>query len=241
MKITYNSETGSGQLNNNYNSHQKSEIWPKFGKEEWTTEEQSSFSRPLCQLIAKICGKYSEQQYSAAPTSIGRVYFPILKMRWTALVTGQQCNGSDILWVLNLGLERPQLPLSYSWDSANDSLIILRDHVEQDYSSWIVLDQPVLGDLPMTTDTWASPNEKLAEPGQSCDPQVKPCPHCQIATCFKWRHFGEVFVFNFIYLFLAMLSFSCCTWAFSSCCEQMLVASMCGLLIVVASLVQHRL
>ena len=161
-------------------------------------------------------------------------------MRWAALVTGQQCNVSDILWVMNLGLERPQLPLSYSWDSAYDSLIILRPCGAKDYSSWTVLDQPVLGDLPMTIDTWVSPTEKLAEPGQSCDPQVKPCQHCQIAACFEW-HFGEVFVFNFIYSFLAMLSFSCCMQAFSSCCEQMLLTSVCGLLIVVASLVEHRL
>ena len=41
----------------------------------------------------------------------------------------------------------------------------------------------------------------------------------------------------FIYL-LAALGFRCCAWAFSSCSERgLLFAAVCGLLIVVASLV----
>ena len=47
----------------------------------------------------------------------------------------------------------------------------------------------------------------------------------------------------FIYLFLAALGPRCCVRAFSSCGEQgLLVVVVCGLLIVVASLVaEHRL
>ena len=48
---------------------------------------------------------------------------------------------------------------------------------------------------------------------------------------------------KFIYLFLAPLGLRCCTWAFSSCGEWgLLFIAVCGLLIVVASLVvEHGL
>ena len=52
------------------------------------------------------------------------------------------------------------------------------------------------------------------------------------------------FIFHeFIYLFLAALGLRCCVRAFSSCGEQwLLFVEVCGLLIVVASLVaEHRL
>ena len=47
----------------------------------------------------------------------------------------------------------------------------------------------------------------------------------------------------FIYLFLAVLGLRCCAWAFSSCGEWgLLFVAVCGLLIVVASLVvEHGL
>ena len=47
----------------------------------------------------------------------------------------------------------------------------------------------------------------------------------------------------FIYLFLAALGLHCCTRAFSSCGErELLFVVVCGLLIVVASLVvEHQL
>ena len=47
----------------------------------------------------------------------------------------------------------------------------------------------------------------------------------------------------FIIFFLAVLGLRCCTQAFSSCSEQgLLFIAVCGLLIVVASLVvEHRL
>ena len=49
--------------------------------------------------------------------------------------------------------------------------------------------------------------------------------------------------FFFLILFLAALGLHCCTWAFSSCCEQgLLFVAVRVLLIVVASLVvEHRL
>ena len=52
------------------------------------------------------------------------------------------------------------------------------------------------------------------------------------------------FFFNkFIYLFLAVLGFLCCTRAFFSCVERgLLFVVVCGLLTAVASLVaEHRL
>ena len=45
----------------------------------------------------------------------------------------------------------------------------------------------------------------------------------------------------FIYLFLAVLGLCCCTRAFSSCGEQgLLSVAVCGLLIVVVSLVAEH-
>ena len=49
----------------------------------------------------------------------------------------------------------------------------------------------------------------------------------------------SIFFKNFIYLFLAALSLHCCMWAFSSCGKQGLLFIVCGLLIAVASLVEH--
>ena len=46
----------------------------------------------------------------------------------------------------------------------------------------------------------------------------------------------------FIYLFMAELGLCCCTWAFSSCGERgLLFLTVSGLLIAVASLVEHGL
>ena len=46
----------------------------------------------------------------------------------------------------------------------------------------------------------------------------------------------------FIYLFLVALGLRCCAWAFSSCSERgLLFIEVRGLLIDVASLVQHGL
>ena len=58
---------------------------------------------------------------------------------------------------------------------------------------------------------------------------------------------AKFFFFNkfiyFIYLFLAVLGFRCCMRTFSSCSERgLLFLAVCGLLIVVASLVvEHGL
>ena len=51
------------------------------------------------------------------------------------------------------------------------------------------------------------------------------------------------FFFNkFIYLFLAELGLHCCAWAFSTCSKQgLLFVAVRGLLIAVASLVEHGL
>ena len=68
---------------------------------------------------------------------------------------------------------------------------------------------------------------------------------------FVWKHkrpqkpkqsFFKKFIY-FIYLFLAVLGLCCCTQPFSSCGEWgLLFVAVCGLLIVVASLVvEHGL
>ena len=45
----------------------------------------------------------------------------------------------------------------------------------------------------------------------------------------------------YYYLFLAVLGLLCCAWAFSSCGERgLLFVVVCGLLIVVASLVAEH-
>ena len=45
----------------------------------------------------------------------------------------------------------------------------------------------------------------------------------------------------FVYLFLAALGLRCCTWTFSSCSERgLLFVVVCGLLIVVVSLVAEH-
>ena len=56
-------------------------------------------------------------------------------------------------------------------------------------------------------------------------------------------YFFFLFFFKLINLFLATLGLRCCTRAFSSCDEQgLLFVAVCGLLIVVASLVvEHGL
>ena len=55
--------------------------------------------------------------------------------------------------------------------------------------------------------------------------------------------FFTLYIYLFICLFLAALSLCCCAWAFFSCVERgLLFVVVCGLLIVVASLVaEHRL
>ena len=52
-----------------------------------------------------------------------------------------------------------------------------------------------------------------------------------------------LFIYYYDYYLLAALGLRCCAWAFSSCSEQgLLFIAVCGLLIVVASLVvEHRL
>ena len=52
-----------------------------------------------------------------------------------------------------------------------------------------------------------------------------------------------IYLYKFIYLFLAALGFCCYAWAFSSCGKWgLLFVAVCGLLIVVASLVvEHGL
>ena len=57
---------------------------------------------------------------------------------------------------------------------------------------------------------------------------------------FFLSFFINVFIY---YLFLTVLGLHCCTWAISSCGDQgLLFVAVCGLLIVVASLVvEHRL
>ena len=48
-------------------------------------------------------------------------------------------------------------------------------------------------------------------------------------------------LFNYLFLFLAVLGLHCCVWAFSSCGEQgLLFVAVCGLLLVVACLVAER-
>ena len=47
---------------------------------------------------------------------------------------------------------------------------------------------------------------------------------------------GCIFIYSFIYLFLAALGLHCCAWAFSSCSERgLLFIAVRGLLIAVAS------
>ena len=60
---------------------------------------------------------------------------------------------------------------------------------------------------------------------------------------FQFRLWPSIFVFYFIYLFLAALGLCCCTWAFSSCGRRgLLFVAVRGPLIAVASLVaEHRL
>ena len=63
------------------------------------------------------------------------------------------------------------------------------------------------------------------------------------ASAIPWELFIYLFFNKFIYLFLflAVLGLRCCTWAFSSCGERELVfVAVCGLLIVVASLVAEH-
>ena len=56
------------------------------------------------------------------------------------------------------------------------------------------------------------------------------------------HHIFFMFIYLFIYLFLAVLGLCCCARAFSSCGEWgLLLVAVCGLLIVMASLVEHRL
>ena len=53
--------------------------------------------------------------------------------------------------------------------------------------------------------------------------------------------FFKIFIYLFIYLFLAALGFHCCSQAFSSCSEWgLLFVAVCGLPIVVASLVAEH-
>ena len=58
----------------------------------------------------------------------------------------------------------------------------------------------------------------------------------------KWTNILNNYLL-FIYLFLAALDLCCCSGAYSSCGEQgLLFVAVCGLLIVVVSLVaEHRL
>ena len=50
--------------------------------------------------------------------------------------------------------------------------------------------------------------------------------------------FFNKFIYLFIYLFMAALGLCCCAPAFSSCSERgLLYVAVCGLLVVVASLV----
>ena len=58
-------------------------------------------------------------------------------------------------------------------------------------------------------------------------------PLCLLPHCFL--------INKLIYLFLAALGLCCCAWAFSRCGEWgLLFIAVCGLLIVVASLVAER-
>ena len=53
--------------------------------------------------------------------------------------------------------------------------------------------------------------------------------------------FKKIFIYLFIYLFLAVLGLCCCARDFSSCGERgLLFVAVCGLLIAVASLVVER-
>ena len=69
--------------------------------------------------------------------------------------------------------------------------------------------------------------------------------YCTIYPCslFYFLFLFLKYIYLFIYLFLAALGLRCCAQAFSSCSERgLLFVAVCGLLIVVASLVaEHRL
>ena len=70
------------------------------------------------------------------------------------------------------------------------------------------------------------------------------CFLCSRVNTKIWSRIIIIFLINeFIYLFLAVFGLHCCTQAFSSCGEWgLLFVEVCGLLIVVASLVaEHRL
>ena len=55
-------------------------------------------------------------------------------------------------------------------------------------------------------------------------------------------HKNLFYILYFYYLFLAVLGLHCCVWAFSSCGEwELLFVAVRGLLIAVASLVEHGL
>ena len=62
----------------------------------------------------------------------------------------------------------------------------------------------------------------------------------QFVTCL---YFIIIIIFIYLFIFLAALGLCCCTQAFSSCDEWgLLFVVVCGLLIVVSSLVaEHRL
>ena len=64
---------------------------------------------------------------------------------------------------------------------------------------------------------------------------------CEVLQPFVFFFLKSKFIYLFIYLFLAALGHCCCTWAFPRCGQKgLLFIAVCGLLVVVASLVAEH-
>ena len=64
----------------------------------------------------------------------------------------------------------------------------------------------------------------------------------QFQRNISFKTFSSFFKKNYLFIFLAVLGLRCCVWAFSRCGERgLLFIAVHGLLIVVASLVDHGL
>ena len=76
-------------------------------------------------------------------------------------------------------------------------------------------------------------------PAKGCEKDVQK-DRC-ISEVTSWEGEIEFHKFNLFILFLAALALHCGMWAFSSCGERgLLYVAVCGLLIVVASLVAEH-
>ena len=80
------------------------------------------------------------------------------------------------------------------------------------------------------------------QPFKMSSPSLTVRPTFRISTLLLLLFSLKNQFYLFIYLFLAALGLCCCARAFSSCGEWgLLFVAVCGLLIAVASLVEHGL